>query len=64
MARTTPEREHAEGMLAAIHKQRESEGQTGPHPYATLDLDDPVDRRIVGSVYSLMVREALDSVKR
>jgi hypothetical protein len=58
MTRTTPERAHAEGMLAGILKQRAAEGLTGPHPYDTLDLDDPVDRRIVGSVYALMVRSA------
>jgi hypothetical protein len=54
VARTTPEREHAEGMLEGILSQRRMEGLTGPHPYDTLDLDDPLDRRIVGSVYALM----------
>jgi hypothetical protein len=59
VARPTPTREHAEGMLAGILAQREREGLTGPHPYGTLDLDTEVDRRIVGSVYALMAREAM-----
>lgn len=59
MARPTPTKEHAEGMLAGILSQRRMEGLTGPHPYDTLNLDDPADRRIVGSVYALMAREAM-----
>ena len=59
MTRQTPERVHAEGMLAGILKQRAAEGLTGPHPYDTLDLDDPVDRRIIGSVYALMALAAM-----
>jgi hypothetical protein len=59
MTRPTPDREHAEGMLAGILAQRRLEGLTGPHPYDHLDLDDPVDRRIVGSVYALMARAAV-----
>jgi len=46
-------------MLEGILAQRRMEGLTGPHPYGTLDLDDPVDRRIIGSVYALMAREAM-----
>ena len=61
MTRSTPTREHAEGMLAGILAQREREGLTGPHPYGTLDLDSDVDRRIIGSVYALMAREAMAS---
>lgn len=49
-------------MLAGILAQREREGLTGPHPYGTLDLHDPVDRRIIGSVYALMAREAMPLV--
>jgi len=55
MARPTPDHDHAEGMLKGILAQREREGLTGPHPYGTLDLNDPVDRRIVGAVYASMV---------
>jgi hypothetical protein len=58
VSRPTPERAHAQGMLDGILAQRRMEGLTGPHPYDTLDLDDPVDRRIVGSVYALMARAA------
>jgi len=57
--RTTPTREHAEGMLAGILAQRQREGLVGPHPYDTLDLDSEVDRRIVGSVYAEMARAAM-----
>lgn len=59
--RPVPTREHAEGMLKGILAQREREGLTGPHPYGTLDLDSDVDRRIIGSVYAMMAREALAS---
>lgn len=59
MARPTPTKAHAEGMLAGILSQRRSEGRTGPHPYGTLNLDDPVDRRIVASVYAEMARAAM-----
>jgi hypothetical protein len=58
VSRPTPEREHAAGMLEGILAQRRLEGLTGPHPYDTLDLDDPVDRRIVGSVYAMMALAA------
>ena len=57
--RTIPTREHAEGMLQGILAQRRMEGLDGPHPYDTLDLDDPTDRRIIGSVYALMARAAM-----
>ena len=57
MARPTPTVERAQGMLDGILAQRRMQGLTGPHPYGTLDLDDPLDRRIVGSVYADMVRE-------
>jgi hypothetical protein len=50
----TPEREHAEAMLAGILAHREHKGLTEPHPYDTLDLDDPLDRRIVGLLYAAM----------
>ena len=48
-------------MLRGILAQREREGLTGPHPYGTLDLDSDVDRRIIGSVYALMARDAMAS---
>jgi hypothetical protein len=50
-------------MLKGILAQRRMEGLTGPHPYGTLDLDTEVDRRIVGSVYAMMAREALDQMR-
>jgi len=62
--RPTPDRAHAEGMLKGILAQREREGLTGPHPYGTLDLDSPTDRRIIGSVYAMMAREALHAQVR
>ena len=55
MGRSTPDREHAAGMLAGILAQRRAEGLTGPNPYDLLDLDVPADRRIIGSIYALMV---------
>lgn len=63
MTRETPTREHAEGMLKGILSQRRAEGLTEPGPYALLDLDDPTDRRIIGSVYALMARSAMPLVK-
>jgi hypothetical protein len=46
-------------MLEGILAQRRMEGLNGPHPYDHLDLDDPVDRRIIGSVYAIMARAAI-----
>ena len=51
----TPDQATAEGMRRGIFNQREREGQTGPHPYAALDLTKPEDRRIIAAVYADMV---------
>lgn len=59
MTRYTPTKAEAEGMREGILAQRRMEGQTGPHPYGTLNMADPVDRRIVGSVYAEMARAAM-----
>lgn len=59
MARYTPTPDEAEGMLEGILSQRRLEGHADPGPYALLDLSTEVDRRIVGSVYALMAREAM-----
>lgn len=59
MDRYTPTVAEAEGMREGILAQRRIEGLTGPHPYGALDFSDPVDRRIVGSVYAMMAREAM-----
>lgn len=60
--RYTPTVEEATGMLAGILSQRRQEGLDGPHPYDTLDLSEPTDRRIVASVYALMARAAMPEV--
>jgi hypothetical protein len=57
--RPTPEREHAEGMLAGILAHRARLGLTGSNPYDTLDLDDPLDRCFVGSVYAAVARAGI-----
>lgn len=57
--RYTPTKTQAEGMRAGILAQRRMEGLTGPHPYGALDFTDPVDRRVVASVYAMMAREAM-----
>lgn len=54
--RRIPTREHAEGMLEGILSQRRMQGLTGPHPYATFNLDSEVDRRIIASVYADMAK--------
>lgn len=59
MARFTPSKAEAEGMREGILAQRRMEGLTGPHPYGTLNMTDPVDRRIIGSVYAEMARAAM-----
>jgi hypothetical protein len=61
MARYTPTLAEAEGMREGILAQRRAEGLTGPHPYDALDFSTEVDRRIIGSVYALMAREAMAS---
>jgi hypothetical protein len=54
--RRTPTKEHAQGMLDGILAERRMRGLTGPHPYATFNLDSDVDRRIIASVYADMAR--------
>lgn len=56
MNRYTPTMAEAIGMRAGILAQRARAGHDGPHPYNHLDFSDPVDRRIIGSVYADMVR--------
>jgi len=64
MARYTPTKPEAVGMLEGILAQRRREGLTGPHPYNALNVADPVDRRIIGAVYADMAREAMGTVSR
>jgi hypothetical protein len=62
MARYTPTVAEAEGMREGILAQRRAQGLTqgiGSHPYGALDFSNPADRRIVGSVYAMMAREAM-----
>lgn len=59
--RPAPDREHAAGMLAGIQAQRAREGH-GPAPYDALDLNSETDRRIIGSIYALMAREAVEKM--
>lgn len=54
--RRTPTREHAAGMLEGILSERRMRNLTGPHPYATFNLDSEVDRRIIASVYADMAK--------
>lgn len=50
----TPTRKEAEGMIAGLLAYRPDPSL--PHPYGSLNLDDPADRRLIQRVYASSVR--------